>query len=145
MKDDMDLIVNGNNDPVPFDTLVGKTFTRVSRERNSNNVPYILFQNADERYAMYHSQDCCESVDIEDINGDLSDLENVPILSAQELSNDNSNPDIRHPPKSRGEESYTWTFYHLRTSKGYVMIRWYGTSNGYYSESVDLYKVAAEA
>ncbi len=86
-------------------------------------------------YRMYHSQDCCESVNIDDIVGDLDDLLNSPILKALEVTNSDN------PKEEYEAESYTWTFYHFATLKGFVTIRWYGESNGYYSESVDFVKI----
>jgi hypothetical protein len=78
---------------------------------------------------MFHWQDCCESVVIDDINGDLNNLIGTPIEMAEECTNSNN-------PQNEWDESFTWTFYKLATVKGYVNIKWYGCSNGYYSESV---------
>lgn len=100
----------------------------------------ILFTNSRNIvYKMHHNQDCCESVQVEDITGDLQDLVNTPILMASEESNSERPSDI--PVPDHEEEFQTWTFYRLSTIKGTVVIRWYGTSNGYYSESVDFEEV----
>jgi hypothetical protein len=80
---------------------------------------------------MYHKNDCCENVYIEDICGDLNDLIGSEILDAREDTNSTDKPLQEY------HDSYTWTFYNIITAKGKVTIRWYGESNGYYSESVN--------
>lgn len=89
------------------------------------------------RFRFYHEQDCCETVAIEDVVGDLEDLIDVPVLVAEET--------VGYPPGEEvmrrlgaepPEDSWTWTFYRFATVKGTVTVRWYGASNGYYSERV---------
>lgn len=109
----------------------------VNIELNTLYGDEIVFTLANgDKYKLYHNQDCCEDVTIEDIEGDLVDLIRSPILQAEEVSNENDGK-----PKKEGDYSYTWTFYKLATIKGYVTIRWYGTSNGYYSEKVNWKKI----
>lgn len=104
----------------------------------NNNDDRIEFYCSDGHiYSMYHDQDCCESVSIDDISGDLNDLIGSPILMADESSSINTKLD---GTPDEDCESCTWTFYRFATVKGYVNIRWYGESNGYYSESVNVYK-----
>lgn len=86
-------------------------------------------------YRLYHEQDCCESVYIESIVGDIKDIIGWPILVAEEVSNSGDDG------AEFGLETFTWTFYKLDTIKGGVTIRWYGCSNGYYSESVNFGKL----
>jgi len=145
-----------------IEDMVGKTFVKVERRpsearyRGSDQEEEIRFTLADGSfYRFYHSQDCCEIVAIEDIEGELSDLEGTPLLKAEEVTNsgdEDSDPyegeiykhkvgdEIVYTSK---DESYTWTFYKFATIKGYVDIRWYGSSNGYYSEEVQLEYVEA--
>jgi hypothetical protein len=91
---------------------------------------------------MYHSQDCCEGVYLEDVAGELHDLLNSPITLAEEVTNRNENPEGMDESFTSYAESFTWTFYKLATVNGYVTLRWYGESNGYYSESVDFQLIA---
>lgn len=114
-----------------FEDLVGKTLTKITGNIGSEQ---IRFETSDGReYVMYHDQDCCEQVSIEDICGDLKDLIGSPIVQAEE-SESGKHPDGIEPPDH--DDSFTWTFYKFATTKGSVTIRWFGSSNGYYSESV---------
>lgn len=118
---------------VPFSTLIGKTLTAVQ----TNNDDVIVFTCDDgSQFSMHHEQDCCERVEINDINGDLQSLVGSPILVAEESCSHGDH-------KNTYDESSTWTFYKLATIKGHVDIRWYGTSNGYYSERVGPYLLNA--
>lgn len=135
---------------VSINELVGKTLTSVEKSHDE-----IIFHcSTGEKYKMYHDQDCCEDVYIDDINGDLDDLIDSPILKAERVSNEDFVNAYESKFKKRSgddwgqkdeegnykPDSYTWTFYKLATIKGYVDIRWFGESNGYYSESVDIVK-----
>jgi hypothetical protein len=123
------------------DVLKGKTLSSVLTDGNEE----ILFETVEgDIYKMFHSQDCCESVYIESIVGDLQDLVGEEILVAE--ANENLFDILKNAGKDEdnGDDSYTWTFYKFATRKGYVDIRWYGSSNGYYSEGVDFVKVQGE-
>ncbi|MGB7243480.1 MAG: hypothetical protein WBC93_15530 [Sulfitobacter sp.] len=117
-----------------FSDLLGQTLKQVRLDAIFGDRAYELhlYTNEGLHYILYHAQDCCEDVYIESIVGDLDDLVGCPILMAEEAAA----PELPTLPNA-GYDSYTWTFYKLATIKGYVDIRWFGCSNGYYSESVD--------
>jgi hypothetical protein len=97
----------------------------------------IIFNcESGETFKMWHIQDCCEFVSVEDICGDISHLIGVPILEAEELSNEKEPENYEY-----NDDSYTWTFYRIATNRGVVIIRWLGESNGYYCESVDFAQI----
>lgn len=117
---------------LPFSTLVGKTLTHVIN--HGDKVVFVV--SPTESYKLEHNQDCCESVSVESVVGDLEDLIGTPILRAEEVTGETpAGYTFEYEP-----ESYTWTFYKLATIKGYVDIRWLGESNGYYSEGVSFSK-----
>ena len=120
-----------------FADLQGKTLKRAAQIGEDR----IEFETDDGKtFALFHSQDCCESVTVESVTGDLADLVGSPILLAEEAESKDDPPGYKHEYEP---ESQTWTFYKLRTIKGSVDIRWYGSSNGYYSESVNFAEVWA--
>jgi len=114
--------------------LKGKTLASVRGGVGDDSIEFKTTNG--ETYLMYHEQDCCESVSVQDIVGDLQDLVGSEILLAEEVSGETP-ADFNY----MDHESVTWTFYKLATRKGYVDIRWLGESNGYYSESVSFRKI----
>lgn len=93
------------------------------------NREYVMFKmDSGKVFIFYHYQDCCESVRVEQVDGDFDNLIGEPLLMAEEVIDS----------RNDGWDSITWTFYKFATKKGYVTIRWEGISNGYYSESVDM-------
>ena len=127
-----------NKSKPDFNILIGQTLIRVEGlEDGSEEV--IFTTNKGNRYIMYHEQDCCESVAIEDIHGDVESLIGSKITHAEEVTNSEDYPDGVEKPKDDGwgDDSFTWTYYYIRTEAGSISIRWYGSSNGHYSERVD--------
>ena len=118
-----------------FKDLVGKTLTEVKVNDDKDIITFV--EESGTEYQLYHDQDCCEQVTVDDICGDLSWLIGSPILKASEDTNRETNPDGFVVASEYGQDSFTWTFYNIATAKGHVTIRWYGESNGYYSESVN--------
>lgn len=141
---------------VPFEELLGKTLdeVRVILHPDRKEPVAMLFRTNDNIcYSLEHEQDCCEQVWIEEIEGDVRALIGSPILVAEEASNAWHSTETnrimhalhnRDPIYSREAESYTWTFYKIATIQGWVDIRFYGTSNGYYSESVSFLRIDPE-
>lgn len=96
----------------------------------------ILIKTDRATYKMFHSQDCCESVFLEEIHGDFEDLIGEIVISADESTSDYpEGPDYLNQ----------WTFYTIRTNKATVTLRWLGSSNGYYSVDVSFERVSDEA
>jgi hypothetical protein len=109
--------------------LVGKTIETIVDDSDR-----ILFGCTDgSTFEMYHMQDCCESVSVYDIKGDLQSLVGGVVVATDESTSGDWPSDV---PEQEWVESFTWTTYVIQTDKSISVIRWLGQSNGYYSESV---------
>lgn len=110
-----------------FEDIVGMMFTNIV---NRADEEIIFYEISGRVFSMAPCEDTSINdvrVSVEDICGDLEDLCHTPILVAREDAN--------------SDDSCTWTFYNLSTVRGSVTIRWYGESNGFYSEAVGFREV----
>lgn len=122
-----DKIYGWNSKSVDLDQLKGLTIVSVDgAESGSDEIIFTLSDGTE--FKMYHEKDCCESVSVEDVCGDIQDVIDAKIVHFEK----------RVVSGDTDYGSYTATFYDIQTTKGCVNIRWNGESNGYYSESVSV-------
>lgn len=111
--------------------LVGKTIVELNCEKGRDFVAAktdcgLLFEFYNDDYGSVH---------LEDITGDIDDLIGTPIIMVEEVTN---REEISDTSVVYNDDTHTWTFYRLESRKGLVVLRFFGTSNGYYSESVTI-------
>lgn len=113
--------------------IVGKVLIKIEGlVVNSEKV--VLYFNDNTQMEFEHKQDCCEEVYLLDYICDPTLIKPTVVLSAEERTSNN----ISCPVTCLGkrDDSNTWTFYTINTTTGEIFMRWYGSSNGYYSEEV---------
>lgn len=121
---------------VDFSTLVGCTILDTEGLELYEEV--VKFYTNKGTFQLQHDQECCEHVHLEDVVGDTLDIIGYPIIEAELVTSRKQQDDM---PKLQWErDSFTWSFYKIRTIKGEIVLRWLGESNGYYSETVSFYK-----
>lgn len=116
-----------------IEELQGRTIIGLNIDPEENEITMTREDGSAVKFL--HHQSCCENVTIEDVNGDWNDLLNVRLDVAEVRS-------FARETSVYGD-SETFTFYTFRTIKGSVDVRWHGTSNGYYSERVDMVIIPA--
>lgn len=133
-------------DPIPFSkyldaaVLRGRVLTKVSGVSPDESDVYLTLSTG-EKIRMYHPQDCCECVRVFDIMGDFSTLLNKPLTTAVETVL--TGGDVPSEMLDGCDESVTATIYTFVAEDGAaVVLRWIGSSNGYYSEAVQLERIA---
>jgi len=111
-----------------INNLVGKELTNLTVGGGAVTMSF----SDGSRYAVEHHQDCCESVGMtfaSDVPKELGIIDSITL----------TNPDLPHD-QDYEPESFTWTELNIGLANGLgFTAQWYGTSNGYYSETADLY------
>jgi len=114
------------------ETLVGEILTHIDIDPDNDVI--LLTTQSGRQVRIFHDQDCCESVAIKGTDGEWHNLIGKPIVEAtQEESQDDTSE----------FESCTHTQLSFRVDDATVISRWIGTSNGCYSESVDLEEITS--
>ena len=120
------------------DSLVGEVVEHVDI---GNNETLLTFASG-RRVRIDHDQDCCESVWLLDSSGDVAKIVGKPLIEVTSEESSGDNVDIG---KEFKDDSSTLTTIRFACADEVVILRWFGTSNGYYSESVDFREMVTDA
>lgn len=115
---------------IELDSLVGEVLTHI--DVSESNEEIRLTTQSGRIILIYHDQDCCESVKIEDTEGDWHSLIGKVLIETKKEEYPQGDPPPEYP------DSWTRTVLKFRVDDATVISRWIGESNGYYSESVDI-------
>lgn len=91
-------------------------------------------------FLFHHQQDCCEYVNIVDVKGDPVKLQGYKLKVSEEVIRDPDKEEF--PDRLEFAESSTLTTHTFKTTEETLVVKWIGTSNGYYSESVDIHEIS---
>lgn len=117
--------------------LVGKTIESIYLKKDKTEL--IFKTKCGSYFRFWHDDQCCEDVYIDDICDDLQDLINEKLTDAESVTKDiNCRNELSSLRRHIWDDSFTWTFYSFGTEWNNIVIRWVGSSNGCYSEEVDL-------
>ena len=110
-----------------MEQMIGKTIAAIDGcEKGSQEVTFSFTDNT--KCVLYHEQDCCESVLVEEIHGNPAQMVGHTIKKAAVST--------ATPPQEFNYECAEWTFYKIACMGDYLTIRWLGESNGYYGVEV---------
>lgn len=119
--------------------MVGQTPIEINGMREGSEEVTITTREGG-KLTLRYEQDCCASCSICQVDGDPLDLLGLPLAMCEEDGNvPEHDMSTEKGDDSYGDESFTWTFVKFASTAGYVTLRWYGSSNGYYSEQPTAY------
>lgn len=106
---------------IPIPWLLSFTLSAV--EHNDDDEVITFTRTDGVQVKMYHEQECCEHVRVEEIHGDLQALVGYPLTTAEVFTRDGG--------ESEDGDDRMFTFYRIGNERHLATIRWCGESHHY--------------
>lgn len=113
-----------------FSVLEGLVISSITGTNDDSN-HVVINTECGRTFHMRHEQDCCESVNITDVNGCADNVTTAPVYNAYKSTTDISG----------NGDAGTRTEFGIHTAYGSMYITWKGYSNGYYGTGVSFYEI----